>query len=594
MAEDPILKHSATLDKALAWSIANRFSLSRQFAIVTVAVLVVGLVRGLFITELVPWLFFIPVIIASALLLSRDAGVFASVLAAIVAGFTIGSSDNAFWMTGPQWAGSILFLLVVVGLAVLVGELRYTFARNRGLTETNAETNILLGEREAFLASVLASSTDCIKVLDLDGRLTFMSEGGQKVMEVSDFNAISGCPWPAFWNGAGNVQAEAAVKAARKGQSSSFIARASTMGGTEKWWDVAVSPILGVDGQPKQILSVSRDITASRYNEEQHRQLGRIVETTTDFVGMADLDGTVYFLNDAALNMVGLSRERLGRVHVTDFFPPAEASQVEKEVLPAVAEKGHWIGELSFRHFLTGQLIPVLYNVFPVSDTDGKLVGYGTVTRDFTERKNAEARQRLLNDELSHRLKNVLSVVQSVASQTLRQSQDLASANTALMSRLVALGEAASVLTANEWSSAGIHQLVRTVLGHHADIGDRIIIDGPELVLHPQAAMAFALALHELATNAAKYGALSNETGKVRLTWSAGEADDGNGPRLKLLWEEVGGPPVQPPSRRGFGSTMIERSLRAYFKGEAKLEYRTTGLRFEIDCPLDAAGSLES
>ncbi len=199
-----------------------------------------------------------------------------------------------------------------------------------------------------------------------------------------------------------------------------------------------------------------------------------------------------------------------------------------------------------------------------------------------------EAQQKLLNDELSHRLKNVLSVVQSVASQTLRQADDLASANRALSARLVALGEATSVLTASSWSSAGLETMVQSVLGHHGTIGERIRLSGPPLTLRANGALAFALALHELATNASKYGALSTESGYVSLHWSVSEESEA-APRLHLVWQEIGGPPVSPPARRGFGSTMIERSLQAYFQGETRLFYDVGGLRFEIDCPLDAA-----
>ena len=121
----------------------------------------------------------------------------------------------------------------------------------------------------AFVQSVLAASEDCIKVVSLDGKLTFMSEGGMRVMEVSDFNAIAGCPWPDFWKGEGNQQAREAVAKAAAGKSSRFVGRADTMRGTSKWWDVQVSPIFDPAGKPKAILSVSRDITDLKVAEQQ-------------------------------------------------------------------------------------------------------------------------------------------------------------------------------------------------------------------------------------------------------------------------------------------------------------------------------------
>jgi PAS domain S-box-containing protein len=135
-----------------------------------------------------------------------------------------------------------------------------------------------LGQNEAFTERVLASIDDCIKVLDLDARLTFMSEGGQKIMEVSDFNAIRGCPWTDFWQDQGNLDAKAAVQAAKNGESASFIGPAETLAGNLKWWHVQVSPILGRDGQPEQILCVSRDITALREAEEALRKLNESLD----------------------------------------------------------------------------------------------------------------------------------------------------------------------------------------------------------------------------------------------------------------------------------------------------------------------------
>lgn len=583
---------SPFLDRLLEWSLSRRPAQPMRYVLATILIVAMGLFRAWVVASIVPWLLFIPVVLMIGLAFGRGPGLYASVLAAIVAGLSIGRTSEPYWLTGPQWTGSILFVLVTAGIAVFAAELRAVFARATQLSEEKDAANARLAEREAFLSSVLSSSTDCIKVLDLDGRLTFMSEGGQRVMEVSDFNAIAGCPWPDFWHDKGNEEARAAVAAARSGESRSFIGRAETMAGTPRWWHVAVSPVLDPDGRPERILSVSRDITASRENEEERDQLVRIVENSADFIGMARLDGSVFFLNDAAYRLVGLDPARLADVTIADFFPPDEAETVLAEVLPAVTRDGSWSGERLFRHFETGELIPVLYTVFPVVDQDGTLIGYGTVTRDFRERKRAEEQQELLNNELSHRLKNVLAVVQSVAAQTLRQATDLPAANEALTARLAALGHATDVLTAKAWASADLRQVVERALAPHAAIGDRFRIHGPSVTLLPQVTLAFALALHELATNAAKYGALSMPRGHVDLSWSVTTGADSAEPRFQLTWQEVGGPEVRLPSRRGFGSMLIERSLRSYFRGQAQLEYPASGLVFSLDAPLADAGKV--
>lgn len=445
-----------------------------------------------------------------------------------------------------------------------------------------------LRDREAFTGSVLASSTDCIKVLDLDGRLTFMTDGGQKVMEVSDFNAIAGCPWPDFWQGAGNVEAVAALDAARRGEARSFVGKADTMAGTTKWWHVAVSPILGADGRPDRILSVSRDVTDLRASEEERERFVRMAENSGDFVGMMHADGQVFYMNDAARRLVGLEGVAATSVTMTDFLEAGQIEFIQREVLPTVDRDGSWAGELCFRHVTTGEAIPFLSSVFPITDADGTRIGYGSVTRDYREQKRAEEDLRYLNGELAHRLKNVLAVVQSVAQQTLRSAPDTASASQALGARLVALGAATDVLTNSAWRSVGLRELATRALAPHGAIGERILIDGPPVTLKPEITVAFALALHELATNALKYGALSNDTGTIALNWTLARADDDA--TFELLWKERGGPTVITPQKRGFGSTLIERSLRSYFGGQAATDYNPDGLEFRLQARLgDAA-----
>lgn len=541
--------------------------------------------------EFAPWFLFTPAVVAVTLLLGGGAGLWATLLSTLCAGYVLLDVPPFGILSPMQWAASTIYAVTTSGLVGVVVALRQALRASDAAREEIGRAVTAAAEREAFLTSVLSSSTDCIKVLDLDGKLTFMSEGGQRVMEVSDFNAISGCPWPDFWAGNGHAEAVAAVQGAREGRSASFVGRAGTMQGTPKWWHVAVSPIMGPDGRPHNILSVSRDITSLRESEEERDRFVRLAENSTDFIGMAHVDGRMFYMNDAAYRLVGLDRTDITTLAIADFFPPEDAATVASEVLPAVGRQGHWAGELHFRHFVTGERIPVLYSVFPVTDPDGNTLGYGTVTRDFRARKRAEEDMQLMNGELAHRLKNVLAVVQSVAHQTLRNAADLPAASQDLSARLVALGAATDVLTGASWRAADLRALAEHALAPHGELGDRILLDGAPVALQPQVAVAFALALHELATNAAKYGALSNDVGCVRLSWQV----DGTGPqaRFKLAWRERGGPPVSTPTRRGFGSTLIERSLRSYFGGTAATEFLPEGLEFKLEARLGDAAIVE-
>lgn len=230
----------------------------------------------------------------------------------------------------------------------------------------------------------------------------------------------------------------------------------------------------------------------------------------------------------------------------------------------------------------------------PIRDKHGRVLGMLDTVTETTEKVALHERQRLLSGELGHRLKNLLTVVQAVASQTLRRAPDLVEADKLLAFRLAAIGRASDVLTASEWTDADLHDLVRTALATHGNIADRFEITGPQVRFSAQVALAMTLALHELATNATKYGALSNETGRIRLNWAIDDGPNPAEPRFSFTWRELDGPPVQPPAHRGFGSLMIERSLRSYFRGETKMSFEPTGLTFRIDAPLAGAQADDS
>ena len=580
------------LDRIISVTQRRPLPVFTRYAVALGTVVIVSLVRALIAVHQLPYLLFVPAILMIALVLGRGPGVFATFLSAAIAAWFFLGTEQGFNRTSSDWVATGLFVLICLGIVTLCAELRAAFKRaDREVHDRRAAQAALEQSRnnyatsEAFLRSILASSNDCIKVLDLDGNLTFMSDGGMKVMEVSDFNAILGRPWPEFWSGKGHAEALAALDAARAGRSSQFGGIAQTMAGNARWWDVAVTPILDADGKPARILAVSRDVTVSKEAERERAQLARIVENSSDFIGLTSPDGRVNFINDAGRALIGLDADKTHDTMIADYFMPEEQAKLRDIVLPALAETGYWSGELLFRHFKTGGAVPVLYTVFPVEDHDRSLVGYGTVTRDFTAHKRAEQQQRLLNNELSHRLKNTLAVVQAIASQTFRQADDLAQAREAFSARLVALGQAHNILTATSWEAADLTDLVQSVLRPHGGDGERVRIDGPALSISSRCALALALALHELGTNAVKYGALSNDTGFVAVKWHLSAGTDIADSRFHLSWQEIGGPPVLAPTQSGFGSTMIDRSLRAYTGGQTSLSYEPDGLIFILDAP---------
>ena len=220
----------------------------------------------------------------------------------------------------------------------------------------------------------------------------------------------------------------------------------------------------------------------------------------------------------------------------------------------------------------------------PSHVVDGKTTGLLGVVMDITERKHAVAHQRLLIGELNHRVKNTLAIVQSIASQTLGKASSIEEARSAFSSRLINLANAHDVLTRSNWAAADLVDIIEDSVKPHSDGGDRFRIKGPRLQLVPGAALAIAMALHELCTNATKYGALSTQNGHVDIVWSLSTGDEGR--RLSLRWTESGGPPVTAPTRKGFGSRLIERALAQELSGTVRVAYEPTGVVCTIDAPL--------
>jgi two-component sensor histidine kinase len=219
----------------------------------------------------------------------------------------------------------------------------------------------------------------------------------------------------------------------------------------------------------------------------------------------------------------------------------------------------------------------LLLRAAPLRSKAGELQGAVCAAADVTERHRYEDHLKLLLNELNHRVKNTLAIVQSIAALTLKDID--AGARAAFEERLLTLSAVHSLLTDESWQGASIASVVGASL---RTARERVSFGGDDLQLKPKSAVALSMALNELGTNALKYGALSSEHGTVAVHWTT---DSG---RFRLRWEETGGPTVAEPSRRGFGSRLIERGLAAELQGEVRIDWRPEGVVCTIDAPLDA------
>jgi signal transduction histidine kinase/DNA-binding NarL/FixJ family response regulator len=238
-------------------------------------------------------------------------------------------------------------------------------------------------------------------------------------------------------------------------------------------------------------------------------------------------------------------------------------------------------------HFADGSIVYGLVQAAPLRDPAGNIVGAVSATLDITERKRTEEHRLLLLNELNHRVKNTLATVQSIAAQSFRRARSDASGRQLFEARLMALSRAHDVLTNESWEGADLDKIVfQTMTPYRDAYASRLQVTGPPVRLSAKMALSITMALHELATNAAKYGALSNDKGRIAIAWRTERSADGL--ELQLEWLETDGPAVTPPKHKGFGSRLIERGLAQELDGEVRIEYRPTGVWCEIKANLDA------
>jgi PAS domain S-box-containing protein len=214
-----------------------------------------------------------------------------------------------------------------------------------------------------------------------------------------------------------------------------------------------------------------------------------------------------------------------------------------------------------------------------------KPVSFVGVFQDITERKQAEDQQRFFLDELNHRVKNTLTTVQSIASQTLRSTSTPAQFKEAFEGRLLALSKTHDLLTRKSWREADLRDIAEQELAPYRKSNERVHIVGPSVHLPARYAINLGLVLHELVTNAAKYGALSTPAGHLELRWAVVPHQDRSS-RLRIHWQESGGPAVEPPKRQGFGSQLIRRSIEGELAGDLAIRFAPNGVAYDISAPL--------
>lgn len=349
-----------------------------------------------------------------------------------------------------------------------------------------------------------------------------------------------------------------------------------------------IDPLIAVDGSIQGVMCTAVDISRIRLLESEQRQLAEDLATAVQRYEIALRGSNIaVFTQDTELRYTSVSKPLFG------LDPAAMHGKSDAELLPGsraaaiIALKSEVLqqgeprdAELRIDAGAAARWYD--FHIEPMRDVSGSLIGLTGAAVNITERKEGEAHLRLLMRELTHRSKNLLAVIQAMARQTARHAGSIQTFLERFSARVQALARSHDLLVQESWHGASLKELVRSQLAHYLDREpDQVSIEGPDIQLKPEAAQSLGLALHELAANAAKHGALSNVDGHVDIRWQP--LSDNRG--IELFWRESRGPKVSAPRRRGFGSMVIEHNLTRALDAEVHLDFAAEGLICRVAVP---------
>ena len=366
---------------------------------------------------------------------------------------------------------------------------------------------------------------------------------------------------------------------AETGQSFDMEKRYVRKDGSLVWVNNTVSALRDDEGKIHQVAVVSVDITERKQAQEAERRLASIIASSNDAILAIDLDMTITAWNRGAEQLYGYTAEEIVGQSVLVLVPKDRRDE-EPGLLQQI--KAGFVIEAyeTQRRRKDGHLVDILLSVSPVYGPAGKIIGASKIAHDISAKMEAARLQAVLIGELHHRVKNVFATVIAIARQTVAQATDIQAAIAAFEARLSAMAHAHDLLAEGDWQSADLVAVVEQATAPYPP--ERFTVSGPSVLLPQKAVATLSLALHELGTNAAKFGALSTPTGRVSIIWSY----DPETSALSLRWQEKGGPTVAQPNKKGFGSRLVERLLAAELNGTSAIIYDAAGVVCEIGAVL--------
>jgi PAS domain S-box-containing protein len=324
--------------------------------------------------------------------------------------------------------------------------------------------------------------------------------------------------------------------------------------------------------------------------QETASVLDAIVSYSGDAIVSFTLDGTIRTWNMGAERLFGYSAEEAIGRPLSILVPPDKQDEPTKYFPRSSA--GELLQFETVRVGKGNRRIDVSVSTGPIRSASGRIIGVSSIFHDIRDRKQREDHIHLVMRELSHRANNLLAVIHAIARRTAKQTTTIEEFDRRFSARLQALAHSHEILVKGDWHGAQLGDLVKSQLTPFADVSHRVQTEGPEIMLSPRAVEQIGIALHELATNAVKHGALSNANGSVRVHWKFEQDDDDKDGHLRITWQESGGPRVATPTHEGFGFLVLQRIVPAALNGRAEFELLPHGINWTITIPMPNAVGL--
>jgi PAS domain S-box-containing protein len=444
-----------------------------------------------------------------------------------------------------------------------------------------------LRESERHMRDVLEALPAAVYTTDPEGRITYYNKAA---VEMAGRTPQPGEQWCVTWRlyeadgtPLPHDQCPMAV-ALKEGRAVRGVeAIAERPDGTRVPFIPYPTPLYDSEGKLAGAINMLVDVSERKKAEEYAARLAAIIEFSDDGIVSKDLHGIIETWNDGAERLFGYEASEVIGKPINILIPPDRQNE-EPAILDRIRRGEHVDHFETVRRRKDGTLLDVSLTISPLKDARGRIAGASKIARDITEKRRQEERRLLLTNELNHRVKNTLATVQSLAAQTFR-GEMRNPAFDEFNDRLIALSRAHDVLTQESWEGADLQELIeRTIAPICLAPEQRFEISGPPVRLRPKAALSLSMAFHELSTNALKYGALSNETGRIGIHWNLVGPNGAH--RLHVRWKEANGPEVQAPQRKGFGSRLLERALSHELGAKVALSFEQRGVICEIETPL--------